>query len=104
MAYPLKKFLITGKLINLSNIRSKQIYFLFKTLVNGNFIMNYKMGKEIKRGLEEQITLVWEIYTPEFWLIFSVKFLFGGLSGMGATCFVQPLDLVKTRMQVSIHY
>lgn len=29
-----------------------------------------------------------------------VKFLFGGLSGMGATCFVQPLDLVKTRMQV----
>jgi len=30
-----------------------------------------------------------------------VKFLFGGLAGMGATCFVQPLDLVKTRMQVS---
>jgi len=30
-----------------------------------------------------------------------VKFLFGGLSGMGATCFVQPLDLVKTRMQVA---
>jgi len=29
-----------------------------------------------------------------------IKFLFGGLSGMGATCFVQPLDLVKTRMQV----
>jgi len=29
-----------------------------------------------------------------------VKFLFGGLSGMAATCFVQPLDLVKTRMQV----
>jgi len=29
-----------------------------------------------------------------------VKFLFGGLAGMGATCFVQPLDLVKTRMQV----
>lgn len=29
-----------------------------------------------------------------------VKFLFGGLSGMGATLFVQPLDLVKTRMQV----
>jgi len=30
----------------------------------------------------------------------SVKFLFGGTAGMGATCFVQPLDLVKTRMQV----
>eukprot|EP00088_Acartia_fossae_P045690 TRINITY_DN4923_c0_g1_i1.p1 TRINITY_DN4923_c0_g1~~TRINITY_DN4923_c0_g1_i1.p1 ORF type:complete len:306 (-),score=73.13 TRINITY_DN4923_c0_g1_i1:409-1326(-) len=29
-----------------------------------------------------------------------IKFLFGGLSGMGATCFVQPLDLVKNRMQV----
>lgn len=31
----------------------------------------------------------------------SVKFLFGGLAGMGATCFVQPLDLVKNRMQLS---
>ncbi|CEF70692.1 Mitochondrial 2-oxoglutarate/malate carrier protein [Strongyloides ratti] len=30
-----------------------------------------------------------------------VKFAFGGLSGMGATLFVQPLDLVKTRMQLS---
>ena len=30
-----------------------------------------------------------------------VKFLFGGSAGMAATCFVQPLDLVKTRMQVS---
>jgi len=30
-----------------------------------------------------------------------VKFLFGGTSGMFATCFVQPLDLVKTRMQVN---
>jgi len=29
------------------------------------------------------------------------KYLFGGLSGMGATVFVQPLDLVKTRMQIS---
>lgn len=29
------------------------------------------------------------------------KFLFGGLAGMGATCVVQPLDLVKTRMQIS---
>lgn len=30
----------------------------------------------------------------------SIKFLFGGLSGMGATCFVQPLDLIKNRMQL----
>jgi len=29
------------------------------------------------------------------------QFLFGGLSGMLATCVVQPLDLVKTRMQLS---
>ncbi|XP_054851162.1 mitochondrial 2-oxoglutarate/malate carrier protein [Eublepharis macularius] len=31
----------------------------------------------------------------------SVKFLFGGLAGMAATVFVQPLDLVKNRMQLS---
>ncbi|XP_030371052.1 mitochondrial 2-oxoglutarate/malate carrier protein-like [Scaptodrosophila lebanonensis] len=31
----------------------------------------------------------------------GIKFLFGGLSGMGATMVVQPLDLVKTRMQIS---
>lgn len=30
-----------------------------------------------------------------------LKYLFGGLSGIGATCVVQPLDLVKTRMQIS---
>jgi len=30
-----------------------------------------------------------------------VKFAFGGLAGMGATLFVQPLDLVKNRMQIS---
>jgi len=30
-----------------------------------------------------------------------IKFVLGGLAGMGATCFVQPLDLVKTRMQLS---
>lgn len=29
------------------------------------------------------------------------KFVIGGLSGMAATCFVQPLDLVKNRMQLS---
>ncbi|XP_036323351.1 LOW QUALITY PROTEIN: mitochondrial 2-oxoglutarate/malate carrier protein [Rhagoletis pomonella] len=31
----------------------------------------------------------------------GLKFLFGGIAGMGATCIVQPLDLVKTRMQIS---
>lgn len=30
----------------------------------------------------------------------GMKFLFGGSAGMGATVFVQPLDLVKNRMQV----
>jgi solute carrier family 25 oxoglutarate transporter 11 len=30
----------------------------------------------------------------------AVKFLFGGISGMGATCVVQPLDLIKNRMQL----
>jgi len=29
------------------------------------------------------------------------KFAMGGLAGMGATLFVQPLDLVKNRMQLS---
>lgn len=31
----------------------------------------------------------------------SIKFLIGGTSGMAATCFVQPLDLIKNRMQLS---
>ncbi|KAJ2940397.1 hypothetical protein O0L34_g76 [Tuta absoluta] len=31
----------------------------------------------------------------------ALKFAFGGVSGMAATCFVQPLDLIKTRMQLS---
>jgi len=30
----------------------------------------------------------------------GVKFFFGGTAGMGATIFVQPLDLVKNRMQL----
>uniref|UniRef100_A0A1I8B337 Mitochondrial 2-oxoglutarate/malate carrier protein n=1 Tax=Meloidogyne hapla TaxID=6305 RepID=A0A1I8B337_MELHA len=34
-----------------------------------------------------------EFTTPGY-----IKFLFGGLSGMGATLFVQPLDLVKNRL------
>ncbi|XP_076472366.1 mitochondrial 2-oxoglutarate/malate carrier protein-like isoform X3 [Babylonia areolata] len=31
----------------------------------------------------------------------SIKFIFGGTAGMAATVFVQPLDLVKNRMQMS---
>ncbi|VEN56785.1 unnamed protein product [Callosobruchus maculatus] len=31
----------------------------------------------------------------------GLKFLFGGSAGMGATVFVQPLDLIKNRMQLS---
>eukprot|EP00057_Strongylocentrotus_purpuratus_P029206 XP_011683680.1 PREDICTED: mitochondrial 2-oxoglutarate/malate carrier protein [Strongylocentrotus purpuratus] len=31
----------------------------------------------------------------------AIKFLFGGTAGMAATVFVQPLDLVKNRMQMS---
>ncbi|KAB7494385.1 Mitochondrial 2-oxoglutarate/malate carrier protein [Armadillidium nasatum] len=31
----------------------------------------------------------------------SIKFLFGGVAGMSAVCFTQPLDLVKNRMQVA---
>lgn len=30
-----------------------------------------------------------------------LQYLFGGSAGMGATVFVQPLDLVKTRLQIS---
>ena len=30
-----------------------------------------------------------------------MRFIMGGGAGMAATCFVQPLDLVKTRMQMS---
>jgi len=31
----------------------------------------------------------------------GIKFLFGGSAGIGATAFVQPLDLVKNRLQLS---
>ncbi|XP_068617723.1 mitochondrial 2-oxoglutarate/malate carrier protein [Battus philenor] len=37
-----------------------------------------------------------ERYVPN-----ALKFAFGGLAGMCATCIVQPLDLIKTRMQLS---
>ena len=30
-----------------------------------------------------------------------MKFVSSGLAGMGATCVVQPIDLIKTRMQLS---
>lgn len=30
-----------------------------------------------------------------------LKFVNSGLSGMGATCCVQPIDLIKTRMQLA---
>ncbi|XP_074108607.1 mitochondrial 2-oxoglutarate/malate carrier protein [Cotesia typhae] len=38
---------------------------------------------------------------PEATVPNSIKFLIGGTSGMAATCFVQPLDLIKNRMQLS---
>ncbi|XP_038222491.1 mitochondrial 2-oxoglutarate/malate carrier protein [Zerene cesonia] len=41
-------------------------------------------------------TPVKERYIPN-----GLKFAFGGLAGMAATCVVQPLDLIKTRMQLS---
>ncbi|XP_043252192.1 mitochondrial 2-oxoglutarate/malate carrier protein-like isoform X2 [Colletes gigas] len=31
----------------------------------------------------------------------AVNFLIGGTAGMAATCFVQPIDLIKNRMQLS---
>ena len=36
-----------------------------------------------------------DVQVPNSW-----KFLFGGLSGCGAAAVVQPMDLVKNRMQV----
>jgi len=38
---------------------------------------------------------------PEASIPNSTRFLLGGLSGVGAVCFTQPLDLVKNRMQMS---
>lgn len=32
----------------------------------------------------------------------GIRFVLGGMSGCGATCIIQPLDLVKTRMQVAL--
>ena len=39
---------------------------------------------------------------PEKEVPIALKFAFGGLSGCGAACVVQPMDLVKNRMQVTI--
>ncbi|CAG2101769.1 unnamed protein product [Medioppia subpectinata] len=39
--------------------------------------------------------------TPTATIPKSIRFLFGGSAGMLATCFVQPLDLIKNRMQLS---
>ncbi|XP_059054854.1 mitochondrial 2-oxoglutarate/malate carrier protein [Achroia grisella] len=39
--------------------------------------------------------------TKERYIPNALKFAFGGLAGMSATCVVQPLDLIKTRMQLS---
>ena len=39
---------------------------------------------------------------PEKEVPTALKFVFGGLSGCGAACFVQPMDLVKNRMQVKL--
>ncbi|CAK1587247.1 unnamed protein product [Parnassius mnemosyne] len=39
--------------------------------------------------------------TKERYIPNGLKFAFGGLAGMAATCVVQPLDLIKTRMQLS---
>ena len=40
-----------------------------------------------------------DVQVPNSW-----KFLFGGLSGCGAAAVVQPMDLVKNRMQVHHFY
>jgi len=40
--------------------------------------------------------------TPKPAIPSYMKFVFGGSAGMFATCFVQPLDLVKNRMQVCV--
>ena len=33
-------------------------------------------------------------------LALALPFVLGGLSGMGATCIIQPIDMVKVRMQL----
>jgi hypothetical protein len=53
------------------------------------FLVLQKMNSTSK----PQNVLLSEFTTPGY-----IKFIFGGLSGMGATLFVQPLDLVKNRL------
>ncbi|XP_026318425.1 mitochondrial 2-oxoglutarate/malate carrier protein-like [Hyposmocoma kahamanoa] len=38
---------------------------------------------------------------PDRYVPNALKFAFGGAAGMMATCIVQPLDLIKTRMQLA---
>ena len=42
------------------------------------------------------------VHTPIPTIPNHMKFVFGGSAGMFATCFVQPLDLIKNRMQVCV--
>ena len=42
------------------------------------------------------------VHTPISTIPNNMKFVFGGSDGMFATCFVQPLDLIKNRMQVCV--
>ena len=64
-------------------LNSKKSFANRKTLLIflffGNFVIS-QMAKEEK---------VWQ------------KFVFGGFSGMAATLVVQPVDLIKNRMQMS---
>lgn len=42
-------------------------------------------------GQKAQQNAVWKAVKP---------FFNGGLSGMGATCIIQPVDMVKVRLQI----
>ena len=42
------------------------------------------------------------VHTPISTIPNNMKFVFGGSAGMFATSFVQPLDLIKNRMQVCV--
>ncbi|XP_033642115.1 mitochondrial 2-oxoglutarate/malate carrier protein-like [Asterias rubens] len=56
----------------------------------GHYVHSFKMATSTEKKSAAPV----QIPKP-------VKFLYGGLAGMGATVFVQPLDLVKNRMQMS---
>ncbi len=42
-------------------------------------------------GEQKPTSAIWNTTKP---------FLNGGLSGMGATCIIQPIDMVKVRLQI----